>query len=49
LLATGGGVDAFLTLPLNTPTYTAAYHAAIDGLMRLAEMMGYRPRAASSP
>jgi hypothetical protein len=31
------------------PTYSAAYHdAAIDGLTRLAELMGYRSRAASS-
>ena len=45
----GGAVELFLTLALNTPTYSAAYHdAAIDGLTRLAEMMGYGSRAAPS-
>ena len=33
----GGAVELFLTLALNTPTYSTAYHdAAIDGLTRLA-------------
>ena len=49
VLHAGGVVELFLTLALNMPTYSAAYHdAAIDGLTRLAEMMGYRSRAASS-
>jgi hypothetical protein len=31
----------FLTLALNTPTYTYAYHdAAVDGLTQLSRMMG---------
>jgi NAD(P) transhydrogenase len=41
VLHTGGAVELFLTLALNMPTYSAAYHdAAIDGLTRLAETMG---------
>ena len=45
----GGAVELFLTLALNTPTYSTAYHdAAIDGLTRLAAMMGYGSRAALS-
>ena len=49
VLHAGGAVELFLTLALNMPTYSAAYHdAAIDGLTRLAEMMGYGSRAASS-
>ena len=48
VLHAGGAVELFLTLALNMPTYSAAYHdAAIDGLTRLAEMMGYGSRAAS--
>jgi len=45
-LHVGSTVELFLTLALNTPTYSAAYHdAAIDGLARLAELMGYERRA----
>jgi NAD(P) transhydrogenase len=41
-LHVGGTVELFLTLGLNTPTYSAAYHdAAVDGLARLAQDMGY--------
>jgi NAD(P) transhydrogenase len=37
----GGTVESFLTLALNTPTYSYAYHeATVDGLTRLAEQMG---------
>jgi hypothetical protein len=37
----GGRVESFLTLALNTPTYTYAYHdAALDGLTQLSRMMG---------
>lgn len=37
----GAGVELFLTLALNTPTYSYAYHdATIDGLTRLTELMG---------
>ena len=46
-LHVGSTVELFLTLALNTPTYSAAYHdAAIDGLARLAELMGYDHRTA---
>jgi NAD(P) transhydrogenase len=49
VLHLGGPVELFLTLALNMPTYSGAYHdAAVDGLMRLAEQMGYGSRAASS-
>ena len=42
VLHVGGTVEVFLTLGLNTPTYSYAYHdAAIDGLTRLAELMRY--------
>ncbi len=45
-LHVGSTVELFLTLALNTPTYSAAYHdAVIDGLARLAELMGYERRA----
>ena len=41
VLHVGGTVELFLTLALNTPTYSYAYHdAAVDGLARLAEQMG---------
>jgi NAD(P) transhydrogenase len=41
VLPVGGTVDVFLTLALNTPTYSYAYHdAAADGLTRLAELLG---------
>jgi NAD(P) transhydrogenase len=42
VLHVGGTIEVFLTLALNTPTYSSAYHdAAIDGLTRLAELMGH--------
>jgi NAD(P) transhydrogenase len=41
-LHAGGTVELFLTLALNTPTYSAAYHdAAVDGLANVAELMGF--------
>jgi pyruvate/2-oxoglutarate dehydrogenase complex dihydrolipoamide dehydrogenase (E3) component len=41
VLHAGGNVEVFLTRALNTPTYSYAYHdAAVDGLTRLAEVMG---------
>jgi NAD(P) transhydrogenase len=41
VLHVGGSVEVFLTLALNTPTYSYAYHdATIDGLTRLTELMG---------
>ena len=41
VLHVGGTVEWFLTLTLNTPTYSYAYHdATVDGLTRLAELMG---------
>ena len=41
VLHVGGSVEWFLTLALNTPTYSYAYHdATVDGLTRLAELMG---------
>ena len=41
VLHVGGSVELFLTVALNTPTYSYAYHdAAIDGLTRLTEVMG---------
>jgi NAD(P) transhydrogenase len=37
----GGHVESFLTLALNTPTYSYAFHdAAIDGLTQLSRLMG---------
>jgi len=48
-LYVGSTVELFLTLALNTPTYSAAYHdAAVDGLARLAEFMGYGPRSGAA-
>ena len=48
-LHVGSTVELFLTLALNTPTYSAAYHdAAIDGLVRLAERMGYGRRTGAA-
>jgi NAD(P) transhydrogenase len=42
VLHVGATVEVFLMLALNTPTYSSAYHdAAIDGLTRLAELMGH--------
>jgi NAD(P) transhydrogenase len=44
VLHVGGQVEMFLTLALNTPTYTYAYHdAAIDGLTRLADLLRQDP------
>jgi NAD(P) transhydrogenase len=41
VLHMAGAVDVFLTLALNTPTYSAAYRdAAIDALMQLAVLAG---------
>ena len=41
VLHVGGSVEVFLTLALNTPTYSYAYHdATVDGLIRLTELMG---------
>jgi NAD(P) transhydrogenase len=40
LLHVGGTVEVFLTLALNTPTYSYAYHdATVDGLTRLADVL----------
>ena len=37
----GGSVERFLTLALNTPTYSYAFHdAAVDGLTQLSRLMG---------
>ena len=42
----GGTIELLLTLGLNMPTYSAAYHdAAIDGLAGLAEALGLAARA----
>jgi NAD(P) transhydrogenase len=50
VLHIGGSVEVFLTLALNTPTYSYAYHdAAIDGLSRLAELMGHDVSTAVPP
>ncbi len=47
-LHVGGAVELFLTLGLNTPTYSHAYHdAAVDGLTRLAELLGQDTGATS--
>jgi len=46
----GGRVESFLTLALNTPTYTYAYHdAAVDGLTQLSRMMGLAHGGAGAP
>ena len=43
VLQLGGSVELFLTLALNTPTYSYAYHdAAVDGLVRLAGRWDWR-------
>jgi len=48
VLHVGGAVELFFTLAQNTPTYSAAYHdAALDGLARLAELMGHGAPAAA--
>ena len=45
-----GRVESFLTLALNTPTYTYAYHdAAVDGLTQLSRMMGLAHGRAGAP
>ena len=41
VISSGGTIDVFGALTLNTPTYTYAYkYAAFDGLLRLAETSG---------
>jgi NAD(P) transhydrogenase len=41
VLQLGGRVELFLTLALNTPTYSYAYHdATVDGLTQLTELLG---------
>ena len=41
VLGLGGRVELFLTLALNTPTYSYAYHdAAVDGLIQLSTLLG---------
>ena len=46
VIAMGGTIELLLTLGLNMPTYSAAYHdAAIDGLSHLAEALGLAARA----
>ena len=46
VIAMGGTIELLLTLGLNLPTYSAAYHdAAIDGLAGLAEALGLAARA----
>jgi NAD(P) transhydrogenase len=50
VLQLGGRVELFLTLALNTPTYSYAYHdATVDGLTRLTETMGLAADAPTSP
>jgi NAD(P) transhydrogenase len=40
VIHTGGSVEVFLTLALNTPTYSSTYHAAtVNGLTQLAQQM----------
>jgi NAD(P) transhydrogenase len=49
VIAMGGTIEVLLTLALNAPTYTAAYHdAAIDGLARLAAELEVKSIAAVS-
>jgi len=49
VLHVGASVELFLTLALNTPTYSYAYHdATADGLTRLAEEMGLANPAATA-
>ncbi len=46
VLQLGGRVELFLTLSLNTPTYSYAYHdATVDGLTGLTKLMGPFPRS----
>jgi hypothetical protein len=50
VLQLGGKVELFLTLALNTPTYSYAYHdATVDGLTRLTEAMGLAADLPTSP
>src|SRR5512133_3776373 len=50
VLQLGGRVELFLTLALNTPTYSYAYHdATVDGLTRLSGTMGLAADAPTSP
>ena len=50
VLQLGGRVELFLTLALNTPTYSYAYHdATVDGLTRLTGTMGLAADAPTSP
>jgi NAD(P) transhydrogenase len=45
VMRTGAGLELLLSLGLNTPTYSSAYHdAAVDGLARLSEVMGHGRR-----
>jgi NAD(P) transhydrogenase len=49
VLHVGGAVELFLTLALNMPTYSAAYQdAVVDGLVRLAELIGHGAPAAAA-
>jgi NAD(P) transhydrogenase len=50
VLQSGGSVESFLTMALNTPTYGYAYHdAAVDGLVQLSRLMGLADGGAGSP
>lgn len=50
VLQLGGRAELLLTLALNTPTYSYAYHdATVDGLTRLTEAMGFPTDAPNSP
>ena len=50
VLHVGGSVEVFLTLALNTPTYSYAYHdATVDGLTRLTELMGLANGGGATP
>lgn len=51
VLHLGGSLDVFVTLALNTPTYSAAYRdAAIDAFAHLSALAGRpRPRLAAQP
>jgi NAD(P) transhydrogenase len=49
VLHVGASVELFLTLGLNTPTYSYAYHdATADGLIRLTQEMGLAKFAATA-
>ena len=51
MLHANTGVEAILTLALNTPTYTYAYHdATVDGLTRLGALSdAYQATSPSAP